>query len=203
MGAFKFETIAPENASGGGLSDIRSEILERERNSAYAKGFKDGVNVTKDALELENNRLMLSINETLSDLQITAEQASGTVMRSLGPLIETIISHLAPEVLRQKLIEAAEQTLTNIFDGLTQENVIVEAPPDLVEAAERICAQHGFELRIKENQKLHDLEIKLHWAGGFDHIDMLEMQQQLIAKLNNFVAFLDEDLNGRERESGT
>jgi len=202
MTAFKFETISP-NKNGNGLSEMRSELLERERNASYAKGFKDGVNVTKDALEIENNRLMSSINEALSDFSITAEQASGTVMRSIGPLIEAIIVQLAPEVLQQKLMEAAEETLLSIFDGLKKEVVTVEVAPELAQATREICEKNGFDLRIKESKKLHDLEVRLHWANGFDHIDMVTLRDEMVGKLNNFIAVLDEDLDGRERESGT
>lgn len=201
MGAFRFETIAPENSRGGGLSDLRSEILDRERNTAYAKGFKDGVNVTKDALEVENNRLMSGINEALSDINITTEQASAAVMRTLSPLIETVISHLAPTVLEQRLIEAAEEALVAIHENIKVETVTIEVASQHAVSIGEVCARNGFDVRIKESPKLHDLEVRVHWADGFDHIDMEAARSQIIEKLNNFVACLDEETDGRERES--
>jgi len=45
MGAFKYETILPPVRRDGSIGGYKSELLDKERNTSYAKGFKDGVNV--------------------------------------------------------------------------------------------------------------------------------------------------------------
>jgi len=87
MSMFKYETIQIVSDSSACSSSDRSKLKERERSATYAKGFKDGVNVTKNSIEIEKTKLLAQLNEKLSDLDITNELATVTVMKSLHPLI--------------------------------------------------------------------------------------------------------------------
>ncbi len=202
MGAFKYETILPQSRSQGSLVELKTGMLEKERNASYAKGFKDGVNVTKDAVEVETNRLLSRISEDLSDLQFTNEQACATVMKSVRPLIEIILEQLAPETLRQKLLEQSDAALGEIFCGYKGVAVDIEAAPNLIPALQDLCRARGFDVELHENAALHDLEVRLNWQDGFDHLDMDEMRRTIGAKLNDYVECLDEEADDRRREPG-
>jgi len=202
MGAFKYETILPPSKRDGGLVDLKSDLLEKERNTSYAKGFKDGVNVTKDAVEVETNRLLSRINEDLSDLRFTNEQACAAVMKSVQPLIEAVISQLSPDLLRDKLFERANEALTEIFRSYRGVTVEIEAAPSLQPALKALCEQHGFDVTLFENDVLNDLEVRLNWKDGFDHLDMDAMRQTIHEKLNNYIDCLEEGSDERRREPG-
>lgn len=202
MGAFKYETILPPARKDGGLVELKSDMLEKERNTSYAKGFKDGVNVTKDAVEVETNRLLSRINEDLSDLRFTNEQACAGVMKSVKPLVEAIISQLSPELLQEKLFERANETLTEIFRDYRGATVEIEAAPSLQPALKTLCESHGFDVMIFENDALSDLEVRLNWKDGFDHLDMDALRQTIGEKLNAYIDCLEESSDERRCEPG-
>ena len=201
MGAFKYETILPPARKDGTLVELKSGLLEKERTASYAKGFKDGVNVTKDAVEVETNRLLSRINEDLSDLQFTNEQACAAVMRSVQPLVEAILTQLSPDMLRERLIEQTNETLKDIFSGYRGVAVELEASPELMPALESLCADHHLDVALRENEAFHDLEVRLNWNDGFDHLDIEAIRQNIVEKLNNHMDTLSEGKDERRTES--
>jgi|GEM_PF-7050112 len=202
MGAFKYETILPPARRDGSLVELKSDLLEKERNTSYAKGFKDGVNVTKDAVEVETNRLLSRIDEDLSDLRFTNEQSCASVMKSVKPLVEAIISQLSPELLREKLFERANEALAEIFKDYRGATVEIEAASSLQPALKDLCSRHGFEVTVFENDALSDLEVRLNWKDGFDHLDMDALRETIGEKLNNYIDCLEEGSDERRREPG-
>lgn len=202
MGAFKYETIMPPARKDGALVELKSGLLEKERNSSYAKGFKDGVNVTKDAVEVETNRLLSRISEDLSDLHFTNEQACASVMKSVRPLVEAILMQLSPDLLKEKLLERADNALTEIFREYRGVQVEIEASPEFIPMIGTLCEANGFDVELIENTTLHDLEVRLNWKDGFDHLDIEEVRKSISDKLNNYTDCLDEDQDERRCEPG-
>ncbi len=203
MGAFKYETIMPPaSRSEGKLAALKTDMLEKERNDAYAKGFKDGVNVTKDAVEVETNRLLSRINEDLSDIQFTNEQASSAVMKSVQPLISAIVEQLSPTVLRDRLLEGSQEILAEILRDHRGMTVEIEVAPDLQEALKTVAADFNLNITVTDNPAMHDLEVRLNWQNGYDHLDMEALRQNILEKMNDYVDCLSEDADERRCEPG-
>ncbi len=201
MGAFKFETIRPPAPEGGMLGCFKSEILEKERNASYAKGFKDGVSVTKDAVEIETNRLLSKINEDLSDIGFTNEQASSAVMKSLNPLITSIVSQIAPSVLHETLVERVQETIVDIAQDQTASKVEIAAPQALQESLASLIQTQGFDVTLCEDNALGDLEVRLNWNGGHDLLDMEQVRDTILSKIGEFMDCLSEEEDERRRQS--
>ncbi len=202
MAAFQFETILPPERKQNSLLELKADLLDKERNAAYAKGFKDGVNVTKDAVEVETNRLLARISEFVDDLTLTNEQACSAVMKSLTPLIEAIISQLSPEVLRAKLIEETGAALTEILREHRGVELEIEVPQTLENAVKALCANHGIAAQVCVRDDLHDLEVRLNWDDGYDHLDMEALRESIRGRLQNTINCLDEDNDERRDEFG-
>lgn len=203
MGAFKYETILPPSAQADGkLSVLNNEILEDERNTAYAKGFKDGVNVTKDAVEVETNRLLLRISEDLSDIQFTNEQACVSVMKSVEPLISAIVKSISPTVLKGRILEDCQALLDDIMRDFRGTTVEIETPPDLLDDVRKIADDHALNISIIENAAMSELELRLNWLDGFDHFDMEGLRQGILEKMSDYVDCLSEGNDERRCEPG-
>jgi len=81
MVAYRLDNFDGEDRNRGGLETIKADILERERNDAYARGFKDGVAVTRDAVETETNKLLSAIAEAAADPEILREHVLSACRR--------------------------------------------------------------------------------------------------------------------------
>jgi len=202
MGVFKLETIRPDSDGSMTISGIRSELLEKERTAGYAQGFKDGVNVTRNALDEEANRTFMVIKEALQDAELTKEQAAASIFRSLAPLLEIVFETLTPRVLETGLLDQLEDKLKAIFRDGTGDDVQVEVSPEKVEIVqERLFAQ-GLKLSVKPNPSLTLDQVDVRWSEGIDRIDISSAKDQIFELVEQFISSNHEELDDSERKSG-
>ena len=202
MSAVKLETFAlPANGTPS-LEQFRSDLLERERNEAYANGFKDGVNVTKDAVNAEQTRLLAVISECLSDAQISRQEVHASVIRSLQPMMDALISHLAPKLVDSgftaAIVSAVSRANEAEFGGELRLRVN-GAQVEMVTAALSDCSTQP---QIIADPALGAFEAQLDWADGFDTIDLRRFLSEIDAALAEFHELNEEDRHERSRDAG-
>ena len=202
MPMFKYETIQVVSDNDPRSSADRSKLKERERSATYAKGFKDGVNVTKNSIEIEKTKLMALLNEKLSDLDITNELATVTVMKSLHPLFEAVISKLGHSVIRGKFLEAVEQAVLNAVGERSHNNIVAEVPANLRDDFETLCREHNLPITLNVNEQLGDMEIRLNWVGGYDQLDWSSADQIISRVFDDYMESINEDNHERRRHTG-
>lgn len=188
MGAYQLETFDASTRPRGGLAEIQSDILEKEKNEAYARGFKDGVSVTRDAIETEKNRLFSAVAERANDLQIIHSEASHAVLASAAPLVDAILRTVAPHLARsnfQKVIlEHVEAACRKASDG--QMTVVVA--PGQAALAEDLSAREEARIAVIEDASLGPYQANIHWDGGVDKIDVIRMVDDVGAALDAFLS---------------
>lgn len=202
MGVFKLETIRPESDGSMTISGIRSELLEKERTAGYAQGFKDGVNVTRNALDEEANRTFMVIKEALQDAELTKEQAASSIFRSLGPLLEIVFETLTPRVLETGLLDKLEDKLKTIFRDADGEDVLVEVAPEKVEIVQERLFEQDLKISVKPNPTLSLEQIDVRWNEGIDRIDVSSAKDQIFKLVEQFTASNHEEMDDSERKSG-
>ena len=203
MGAYKFETFdAEQQRPRNGIDGLRSDILERERNDAYAKGFKDGVNVTNDALETERNKLLSSIAEMLNDRSFTHKEASQGVLRSIGPLIDAVLRRTAPTIAGSAFHATLSDLVTTACKRATATDVKLIVPHGQGEAlAAQLTPLHP-NLVVVEDSGNGPREARIIWDGGNDHIDMDAIIGDIDKKLTEFLQSMHEGSDERARDAG-
>ena len=202
MSMFKYETIQIVSDNSACSSSDRSKLKERERSATYAKGFKDGVNVTKNSIEIEKTKLLAQLNEKLSDLDITNELATVTVMKSLHPLFEAVISKLGHSVIRGSFLEAVELAVLKAVSEQPHNNIVAEVPADFHEEFETLCREQNLPITLNVNEKLGDMEIRLNWVGGYDQLDWSSAGQIVSRVFDDYMKAIDEDKHERRRHTG-
>ena len=199
MGAFKLETFEISPGSGG-LEDMRSAILERERNEAYAKGFKDGVNVTKSAVDVERNTRLGAIEEALSDMAITHEEASVAISRSLAPLVHAFFESLAPTLAHAGFTATVASQIETAVRSASKAGLRVMIAEDGAHAIRQDLADRAIEVEVETDPTLGPLDAEVHWDGGVDIIRLGETLSEITDHLKAHLGDLKEtDDDGRQR----
>lgn len=197
MGVYRLETFETPQKEHEKLAALRSELLENARNEAYAKGFKDGVNVTNAAIETERNKLLGVIREAASDLMITHDEASNAITRSMAPLVSSVIRALAPHLARtgfQQLLIDQVQTACASANGA---EVLVEVPETAAELLTPDLFGADAKLRVVPRKDFAESQARICWAGGNDRIDLDATAQEIMRSLDLF----ETSLTHAEEES--
>ncbi len=183
MGAFKLETFEIAPSGGSALDGYRNAIIERERNEAYAQGFKDGVEVTSKAVDVERNRRLAALQDALADRQLTHDEATKTIEASLSPLLAEFIKSVAPSLLASEFNQTMLDQLTTAVRASNGAGVKLVASSQHIEDLAAEIEQLG----IKVEKTPHELEdpyyAEIHWAGGVDKISMSAALEELNALL--------------------
>lgn len=202
MGAFKLETIRPDNEGASSIGGLRSELLEKERTAGYAQGFKDGVNVTRNALDEETNRTFTTIKEALADAELTKEQAAAAIFKSLSPLLEIVFDTLTPQVLETGLLHKLEEKLKTIYRDAAVDDVLIEVAPEKVEIVQERLHEKELRVSVKPNSGLTTEQVDVRWSEGIDRIDVSTAKEQIFTLIEQFISPNHEELDDSERKSG-
>jgi hypothetical protein len=201
MGAYKFETFVLDRP-GNVATPQAVEELERARNEAYARGFKDGVNATKTALDVEHNKRLASIDEALQDLHITHNEASASILRSLAPTMEAFLLKLTPSLARDGI---TQQIITRIDDAVRKS---MSASLHIHTASaenERLMAElenRAINVEIVETDELEPGVVELHWAGGVDQISLQRLIDDVSDLITTQLAAYTKEEDDAERHTG-
>lgn len=91
-------------------ADVKSD------DDTYEKGFSDGVAATEAAFGRSDERNLEAISDTLSDLDMTYQEARMAVVQSLTPLIAEMCDRVLPDLCSKALApllgELVEQAAT-------------------------------------------------------------------------------------------
>lgn len=202
MSALKLETFNPDPGARAGIDNLRSEVLEREKNEAYASGFKDGVNVTKDAVKAEQNQLIAAILEALSDAQISRREASALAVRSLAPLVDALVTHIAPALAESGFAARVVETVARASEAARPANPEVFVGPAHAGDITEMLAARGIEAPVTVATELPALEARVTWSDGVDLVDYDGYLAELRAILTEFQILTNEEADERNRNAG-
>lgn len=202
MTALKLETFEITESGGSPLQQLRSDILERERNDAYANGFKDGVNVTKDAVNAEQNRLLASIAEMISDTQISRQESGTIALRSLLPLVQAMVTHLSPHLARSEFPQVVAATIAKARQKVDGADLRLRVASDRVDEATAVFSETHPTIEVEADATLSGLQAGVDWADGSDTIDFDGFIADLDDVLRQFELFTEEEDDERTRNAG-
>lgn len=202
MGAYKIEQINPADRQGASLHQLRSGQLERERNEAYAKGFKDGVNVTRDAVEAEQARLLSQVLETLEDQMFSREEAGAAVISSMAPMMRAIAQTLVPEIARAGFFATVEDRIQTAARASLETAIHVEVAPQHQEYLSGAMAERCPTVTVIARPDHDDMEVRIAWVNGFDHINMTAAIEDVQEKIEAFMNNAQEASDERDRKRG-
>lgn len=202
MTSLKLETFSLDQNGSGALASLRSETLERERNEAYANGFKDGVNVTRDAVNTERNRLLAAILETVSDERMNREEAAVAAVRSVRPVVEALVSHLAPQLVKTGFAAQIWEAVSRARQLDETGDITIRLNPSQIQDVTDLFADHPMSVALAGDANLDPLEAQVVWADGYDHLDFNMFLSQLDGVIENFRTTTEEGRDERNRHIG-
>lgn len=193
MAAIKFETFALDNNGEDTLEKLRKEEQSRLQDEAYANGFKDGVNVTNDALQVGQTDLAQAIEESLSDVSLSQSAAVELAMAHLSKVIEAFCKAVSPNIAAAGL--GAE--LGSILEETTRKSIVetlqIEHSHTDAELIEALLQTSDVSTQKTVKDDLGQGQVRIKWDNGFDLIDMDEAVAKALLSITNFANMMDEE----------
>lgn len=188
MTALRLETFVPLPPSVEDTGLVTPEALAAMREAGYAEGVKAGAAAATAAFNAEKTRLLPPILEALQDTILTRAEARAGALTGLRPLIETLTSVILPPLAFQGLIAEIIETISTAAEQAPEDRLILKLAPDNVDAIATALAKAPADFSIQTDTKLGPDEVQLHWAGGFDAIDLAHALNEAQAICARFFA---------------
>lgn len=202
MTAFKLETFNPVADPVDAAAVQRAEALEHARNEAYACGFKDGVNVTKDAVNAEETRILALIAEAISDAQITRREAGAMALRSLHPLAEALATHLAPALADGQFASRVADAAAAAIAHEAEVSPVIAVHPARADGIAAALAAKNVRAEVIATEGLGDLAAEIRWSDGCDRLDLSGFLADLTALTAEFQTLIEGEQDEHQRHTG-
>ncbi len=166
----------------------RAEETEAVKVNAYEQGYSAGWDDAARAAETDQTRISTEFAHNLQDLGFTFHEARSHVIRSLGPLLDALVTKILPELSAQTLGQRIIQEIVPIAEKAADTPIRIEVAPSCRAALQPFLdahANHPFELA--EEPSLSPGQVYLRSGKLEKHIDL----EEALAKIESAVAALD------------
>lgn len=190
-----FDDAEGRGAPAGTAGPAPAILAEDERLAAYEKGYAAGWEDAIAAQERDALRLREDLSHNLRDLAFTFQEARAHVLRSLEPLLRTMVDRVLPEVARAGFGAAvAAEALASAGTAATAPVEILVAPENVAAVGAALGDDPALPVRLVGDPMLAGGQARFRMGGEegvFDH-------DALIATIRGHVHdFLNQSLEGQ------
>lgn len=182
--AFGGESHEPDvvHAEGPDLEEVRLKSYEE----GYSAGWDDAVRAQAD----DHDRIREDLSRNLRELSFTFHEARTHMLRSLEPLLETMVNRILPQLARETLGKAVvAEVLAAAEQGLETPVRLAVAASDGAQVEAAVAADVPFPLEIVVDPLLGEGQVHFRFGESERILDtsaVIEAMQGLMA------AFLNE-----------
>lgn len=193
MSAIKFETFAlgAEDAEIERVS--QEEVLAKTRDEAYAKGFKDGVNVTNEAIETAESEVATAVQEALADADLTQRAAIHRALADVAKLTEAFCCAIAPNLAKSGLAAEIAALFETVLNEDPDDVLVISHSSADYDILQRLLGKHDLTAELNSDPTLSPRQVTLNWDSGFDKVDMDEAVAKALMKITNFTQLVDKE----------
>ena len=161
--------------------------LEELRLAAYESGYSAGWEDAAAAEADEQTKLRVDIARNLQSLSFTYHEARSHILRSLGPLLQEITSHVVPQLARDALAPTVLETLMPIAERASEVPVTLVLNPVARPAVEPLLeSTAGLPVCIREEPSLGEGQVFLIFENGEMRIDLQHAAEEITNCLQRF-----------------
>lgn len=193
MSAVKFETFSLDSQGETATKQAKDAEHARERDEAYAKGFKDGVNVTNDAIQTMESDVAVSIQEALSDVNFSQKAASQIALAAVSRLVAAFCQAVAPNLAKAGLAGELGELVSKALKENSSGQLLITHHPSDNDVLLRLLGEETNQSKLVADHRLKERQVTIAWEGGFDNIEMDEAIAKALIKINDFTQLVDKE----------
>jgi flagellar assembly protein FliH len=183
--AFGSDSFDPPQATQEPGPDVE-EIRLKSYEQGYSAGWDDAVRAQAD----DHDRIREDLSRNLRELSFTFHEARTHMLRSLEPLLETMVQRVLPEIARETLGKSVVAELLSAAErGLETPIRLSVSAADGAQVEAAVAADVPFPLEIGVDPLLGDGQVHFRFGDSERILDtsaVVQAMQGLVA------AFLDE-----------
>lgn len=147
--------------------------IEAARIAAYDQGYKAGWDDAASAQAEDQSRIDATFSRNLEDLGFTFHEARSHVMRSIGPLLTTIMEKVLPDLIMQTIGHTILEELLPMAENASDTPIeIVIAPANRTALETVVQRATTIPIRIVEETTLSDGQVYLRMGESERQIDL-------------------------------
>lgn len=200
MAALKFETFPPAGATESSASQETSKLLAQAYRDGHSKGFAQGSEESAREHADAQEQLTAQFIEALKDREIDHSATQRSVIASLFPLLDAIVTTLSPNLAEVGFLDLVRTSLSVALDSRPSIKPSLKCAPELVETVEKAFADWKGEFEIVVDNRLTPMEAQVHWEDGFDHIDLDSTLAEMKQSISRYLGAI-EDINDEVLEN--
>ncbi|MFA5581059.1 MAG: flagellar biosynthesis protein [Paracoccaceae bacterium] len=147
--------------------------IEAARIAAYDQGYKAGWDDAASAQADDQSRIDATFSRNLEDLGFTFHEARSHVMRSIGPLLHTIMEKVLPDLIMQTIGQTILEELLPMAENASDTPIEIVISPANRTALETVLQRTTtIPIRIAEETNLTDGQVYLRMGESERQIDL-------------------------------
>jgi hypothetical protein len=173
VNGYRLETFAPAGQGPGRpRRNPLEERIEAVREEAWHAGFLEGQTMATEAHLDDQTRLTSAFIEALADARVTNEAARHHVVESVAPMIEALVSAIAPTLADAGLDTEIARLVERALLHAPAARPRLRLAPELCDRIEAALRERGLATTLEEAPELLPREVQVFWDQGYDHLDL-------------------------------
>jgi len=175
---------------------ISAKRLHALQETAHKAGYCEGHRAAMSEVDALNSRALNLLADNIQNFVLTHADARTEVLRSLAPLIETMVNSILPEVAKKGLADLVARELSAIAgEGLPQNPTLFCAPENVqvIKDAVAVLPQNLSAVTVVGDAALEPLSVSVRCPGLETAISPAATIQKIITETEIFLNRLTKD----------
>lgn len=142
-----------------------AEAVAQARGEGHAAGYAEGFAAAAAQAETEDRAALLSLRESLQDLELTATGARAQAADSVGPVLLAALRAAAPAAASAGFAEAVLEAVRARLAAQPEARLIARCAPERLEG---LAGRLGDLVELRPDPELIGARVEVGWSeGGF------------------------------------
>lgn len=185
--SFEAEEVAPDRV------DPAKTELEEARLAAFESGYSAGWDDAVSAQDTTAAQMRSQLAQHFQDMSFTFHEARVHVLRSVEPLIATILEKVLPDLARASLVPRIQEMIQPALETLSDSPITISLHPETRRLADALLrGDQAVPLRIVEDETLTPGQAHLSLARTEQRIDLDGVVDAIRGAVAGFFMTLEE-----------
>lgn len=182
------------------MSEMR---LEEEKLQAFERGYGAGWEDASKAEAGDHEKISGDFANNLRELSFTYREAYGQMVKSLEPLLNSIVSSVLPEVARKCLVPQISELLKDAAKSAGERTVeIVVDPSNSASLSEMLSTPMAFPIRVVEEPSLGEGQAFVRFGESERQINYKDVLTGVSNAVDAFFHELDQSIESEVQDAG-
>lgn len=198
----RFEVFTPADAPEQSAVPDYEARLRRAWEDGHAAGFVAGAEAAARENAERQDQLRARMVEVLKDAILDRNAAQAQILGRIWPTVAALVGTLTPGLARAGFLELAERSLQEALRSRPTPHPTLQCAPEDEPALRLVLQKHEGLFTLAVDPVLTPLEAELHWADGFDRIDVNAVATDILKAIGDLSPEVDRAPDATAASSG-